>query len=442
MVALGAVLSITAGGIAAADDFETDSNAALVGDQNGAVAVTLAPGASTTRSVGAWVEDQGRATTFPVNVTVSLPANQNTDAILSNLSTTSGSIAGYGVANELATTVTVTAPAADELACGVVNTLKGRIHFASTAADLNPNAVFVEINLSVQGPTCVSTPPANTPPVVTITGAPSGDVEGNTLGGATVSWTATATDAEDATAPAVSCAEGATPVTTATVFGLGTHEVTCSATDTGGLSDADSFAFTVVDTTAPTLGDVPANITQTATSATGNVVTYANPTATDIVDGDPVVTCTPPSGSTFLGTTTVSCTAEDDSGNVSAASTFTVSVTFDFQGFFQPIDSNARNGMKAGSTAPMKFRIGNGSTGWITSLGVVQSTSGVRSSCTAGTAEDALEEYATGGTALRYDTAGNQYIYNWQSPRQPGSCYRVTIVLTDGTSHHADFQLR
>ena len=49
-------------------------------------------------------------------------------------------------------------------------------------------------------------------------------------------------------------------------------------------------------------------------------------TAVDIIDATPTIACTPPSGATFpLGTTTVSCTATDDSGNTSTT-TFTVTV--------------------------------------------------------------------------------------------------------------------
>jgi hypothetical protein len=62
-----------------------------------------------------------------------------------------------------------------------------------------------------------------------------------------------------------------------------------------------------------------------ATSASGAIVSFSV-TAQDIVDGSRPVTCTPASGSLFpLGNTTVTCTAEDTSGNVGTA-TFVVSV--------------------------------------------------------------------------------------------------------------------
>lgn len=57
-----------------------------------------------------------------------------------------------------------------------------------------------------------------------------------------------------------------------------------------------------------------------AASPQGAIVPFAV-YATDAVDPAPVLTCTPPSGATFpIGTTTVTCTATDASGNAAAAS--------------------------------------------------------------------------------------------------------------------------
>jgi hypothetical protein len=64
----------------------------------------------------------------------------------------------------------------------------------------------------------------------------------------------------------------------------------------------------------------PADIVAECTSPSGAVVTYTA-SATDVCDPSPTVTCSPASGSTFaIGTTTVNCTATDDSGNTSTCS--------------------------------------------------------------------------------------------------------------------------
>jgi hypothetical protein len=58
-------------------------------------------------------------------------------------------------------------------------------------------------------------------------------------------------------------------------------------------------------------------------------VIYQEPGATDDVDGNVAVTCSPPSGSSFpVGTTTVNCIARDNAGNQSSTS-FTVTVARD-----------------------------------------------------------------------------------------------------------------
>jgi HYR domain/WD40-like Beta Propeller Repeat len=79
------------------------------------------------------------------------------------------------------------------------------------------------------------------------------------------------------------------------------------------------------------LGDVPPTInippaiTQNATSPSGAEVSYTV-TVTDDVDPNPTLSCDPASGSTFpIGTTTVTCTATDSSGN-SAEANFDVVV--------------------------------------------------------------------------------------------------------------------
>lgn len=80
------------------------------------------------------------------------------------------------------------------------------------------------------------------------------------------------------------------------------------------------------DTTAPIFSNVPGPLTQQASGPSGTEVTYDEPTATDRVDGNVAVECSPASGNTFpLGTTEVTCTARDKAGN-EASESFTVTV--------------------------------------------------------------------------------------------------------------------
>jgi hypothetical protein len=70
---------------------------------------------------------------------------------------------------------------------------------------------------------------------------------------------------------------------------------------------------------------LPSAITAYATSAAGAPVTFTA-SATDAVDPLPSVVCAPSSGAVFpFGTTTVTCTARDGSGN-QASGGFTVEI--------------------------------------------------------------------------------------------------------------------
>jgi len=148
-------------------------------------------------------------------------------------------------------------------------------------------------------------------------------IEAASADGAEVSFAATATDDVGPVTITYTSDPG-------TIFPLGTTAVTCTATDGAGNTASATFNVTVVDTIPPVI-TTPANITIEATSASGAVVTFTAPTATDLVDGVIPVDCTSnssakASGDTFpLGTTTVTCTALDAHNN-SATETFTVTV--------------------------------------------------------------------------------------------------------------------
>lgn len=263
-------------------------------------------------------------------------------------------------------------------------------------------------------------------------------VEATGPSGAAVSYTNPgATDLVDG-AVATDC----TPASGVLVAVDGSQLVTCTATDAAGNSSQGTFTLSVEDTTAPSL-NLPGNINAQATSASGAVVTYTA-TATDLVDGSVPPDCTPASGSTFApGTTTVSCTATDAHDNTSAAQTFTVTVSFTFNGFFAPVDNGGvLNTIKGGQSVPMKWAIPNGSGGFVSSLAVVSKVGQVQFTCTASAPTDDVEATSTGGTSLRYDTTANQYIYNWQSPKGAGNCYKVTVHLTDGSSKSALFKTK
>jgi hypothetical protein len=110
-------------------------------------------------------------------------------------------------------------------------------------------------------------------------------------------------------------------------FALGTTNVTCTATDKAlNASPEGVFMVTVVDTTPPVVAP-HADVLAGQESAAGASVTYVPPDVTDNGDAAPVVDCAPASGGTFpLGSTPVTCSAADASGNTSSPVQFDVIV--------------------------------------------------------------------------------------------------------------------
>jgi hypothetical protein len=146
--------------------------------------------------------------------------------------------------------------------------------------------------------------------------------------------------------------------------------------------------------------------------------------------------------SNAVGTHSVSTSAADKAGNSNSASaTYTVSA-WTLNGFYQPVDmNNVMNTVRGGSTVPLKFEVFAGPTE-LTVTSVVQSFVQTRITCDTSATIDEIEVTSTGGTSLRYDATGGQFIQNWQTPRQAGACYRVTMTTQDGSSLVALFKLK
>ena len=142
--------------------------------------------------------------------------------------------------------------------------------------------------------------------------------EATSPAGAAATFAPTATDLVDTNVD-IACVPPS-----GSTFALGNTTVNCTATDDSHNTSSGSFHVIVQDTTDPNL-HLPANIVAEATSGAGAAVPFTV-TADDIVDTSVAIVCVPPSGSTFaITTTTVNCTATDDSGN-DATGSFTVKV--------------------------------------------------------------------------------------------------------------------
>ena len=117
---------------------------------------------------------------------------------------------------------------------------------------------------------------------------------------------------------------------------------------------------------------------------------------------------------------------------------------WNLKGFYQPVDmGEVLNTVKNGSTVPIKFELFSGTTE-LTSTSAVSSVLAKPVSCTAftGDPEDPIETVTTGGTVLRYDATGGQFIFNWQTPKKINTCYNLTMTATDGSTITAYFKLK
>lgn len=245
-----------------------------------------------------------------------------------------------------------------------------------------------------------------------------------------------------------SWAEGATPLGTGAMLTVhlatGTHTITLTVTDTGGGSDTDDVVITVQDTLAPNIS-CPADVVVTLpanSNATSMVVNYPTVTATDSCSSTVTVNSTPASGSVFpVGTTTVNATADDGNGHTATCS-FTVTVQYNFAGFFPPVANlPTLNIVQAGRAIPVKFSL-SGNKG----LGIFAagSPSSGPIPCNSSDPATVLEETVTaGGSSLSYDPITDQYIYVWKTEQGwAGTCRQLVVQLNDGSTHRANFKFK
>jgi DNA-binding beta-propeller fold protein YncE len=263
-----------------------------------------------------------------------------------------------------------------------------------------------------------------------------------------VSLDGSASTAGSGTINSYSWAEGATSLGTGATLTVnlptGTHTITLTVTDTGGGSDTDDVVVTVQDTLAPDI-TCPANVVVTLpmnSTATSMVVNYPAVTATDSCSSSVTVNSTPASGSVFpVGTTTVNATADDGAGHTSTCS-FTVTVQYNFAGFFPPVaNPPAVNLVQAGRAIPVKFSL-SGNKG----LGIFAagSPSSGPYPCNSSDPATPLEDTVTAGaSSLSYDPATDQYIYVWKTDKSwAGTCRQLVVQLNDGSIYRANFQFK
>jgi hypothetical protein len=105
--------------------------------------------------------------------------------------------------------------------------------------------------------------------------------------------------------------------------------------------------------------------------------------------------------------------------------------TYAASGFLPPVNATPTlTTTRAGSTLPLKWTLADKQGFAVSDLNAVASIAYKPSSCSAFSTDPAnsLGAQAAGGSPLRYDALANQYVYNWQTPKEPG-CYALFVTL-------------
>jgi hypothetical protein len=218
---------------------------------------------------------------------------------------------------------------------------------------------------------------------------------------------------------------------------------TGTAVDNAGNSDSKTVSNINIDLTDP-LVSLVGGPAASGSYYFGSVPAEPTCNASDALSGL-AGSCSVSGYSAAVGTHTVLASASDKADNSNSVSrTYTV-LPWTLRGFYAPVDmgTSVVNTVKNGSTVPLKFEIFVGSNE-VTDTAAVTSLSAKLVPCTnfGGDALDDIEVTATGGTSLRYDSTGGQFIYNWKTPTGAGKCIVVTMTTDDGSKLSAQFKTK
>ena len=225
------------------------------------------------------------------------------------------------------------------------------------------------------------------------------------------------------------------------------QSVTGTATDWAGNTATDKVFGINVDKTEPTVGFTSG---PSGTYYFGDTLPQATCDASDAlsgIDGTCTVTLTRVDGrdagnGTAVGDYSLTARAMDKAGNsATKASGYSV-LAWNLKGFYQPVDmAGVLNTVKGGSTVPLKFEVFRGAEE-LTATSAIKSFTQAKIACDGSTPTDEIEVTSAGGTSLRYDATGGQFVQNWQTPKSPGTCYQVTMTTQDGSTLQANFKLK
>ena len=236
----------------------------------------------------------------------------------------------------------------------------------------------------------------------------------------------------DSTSGIDTCLGGAT-------LGEGSGQtVTGTAKDLAGNTASATSSAVKIDLTAPT---IPVFVGGPSGSYYyGGTPGAPTCTSSDALSG--LGSCTVTGGGSSVGAHSYTATATDLAGNTSTATLTYEVLAWTAAGFYSPVNmGGVWNTVKGGSTVPLKFEIFAGTE--LTDVSAIKSFTTAQVSCPGSSVvTDAIEITTTGGTMLRYDSTGGQFIQNWATPKKPGACIKVTMTAQDNSTIIANFILK
>lgn len=137
--------------------------------------------------------------------------------------------------------------------------------------------------------------------------------------------------------------------------------------------------------------------------------------------------------------------SSDDVADNQSSVTHHYAVQYVFSGFGSPVGPMPMvNVMKAGRTVPVKYSLRDANGAFISNLASFESLMSWPAACDAGSPSGMIEDAdSAGNTAIRYDAAANQFIFNWKTDASwAGTCRALTLTLNDRTEHLAMFRFQ
>jgi hypothetical protein len=164
-------------------------------------------------------------------------------------------------------------------------------------------------------------------------------------------------------------------------------------------------------------------------------------------DLDTAPTCATTTAVTGVGTYTTRCSSGSDNNYTFSYTAGTLKVIYRFDGFLQPINDTAHqiglyeSKFKLGSTIPVKFQlktVGGAAQQTTTLLSFSSKLIGTKCDNLTDTETAVATDAVTSGTAFRWDSTLQGYIYNYSTKSLTAGEYRIYASLDDGTVQTVD----